>query len=217
MNIGIRKEQPEDYREVENVTREAFWNLHVPGCDEHFLAHIMREHEDFLDDYTLVAVDAGKIVGSIMYTRSKIVADNGEVLDTLTFGPIGVLPAYQRKSIGTKLIQTTVAMAKTDNVPAIIIEGHPHNYCRHGFKGSFNFSISDSEGRYPLGLLVLELTKDVFAGKQWKYYRSPVYTMDYSRFEEFDNTFPMKEKGYRISQEEFAIGVRAYIPDVESE
>ncbi len=38
----IRNERESDFREVENLIREAFWNLNVPGCDEHYLAHILR-------------------------------------------------------------------------------------------------------------------------------------------------------------------------------
>lgn len=42
--IKIRNEEEKDYRKVEEITRKAFWNLYVPGCDEHYLVHIMRSH-----------------------------------------------------------------------------------------------------------------------------------------------------------------------------
>ena len=41
MAVMIRNERPGDYRETEEVTREAFWNVHEPGCCEHYLAHLM--------------------------------------------------------------------------------------------------------------------------------------------------------------------------------
>lgn len=51
----IRNEKTSDYAAVENITREAFWNQSVPGCDEHYLVHVMREHEDFVPELDLVA------------------------------------------------------------------------------------------------------------------------------------------------------------------
>lgn len=33
--ITIRPETGDDYRAVENLTREAFWNVYRPGCLEH--------------------------------------------------------------------------------------------------------------------------------------------------------------------------------------
>ena len=40
--IKIRNEKESDYKVVEDITRKAFYNLHVPGCGEHYLVHIMR-------------------------------------------------------------------------------------------------------------------------------------------------------------------------------
>lgn len=40
--ITFRNETPADYRAVENLTREAFWNVYKPGCDEHFILHNFR-------------------------------------------------------------------------------------------------------------------------------------------------------------------------------
>jgi putative acetyltransferase len=69
MDLLIRNESPEDYRQVEELTREAFWNLFVPGCDEHYLVHIMRSHPDYLPKLDLVAVWEKRIVGNIMYAK----------------------------------------------------------------------------------------------------------------------------------------------------
>lgn len=44
----IRNEIKSDYRTVEELTRKAFWNVQVPGCEEHYLAHIMREQNIFM-------------------------------------------------------------------------------------------------------------------------------------------------------------------------
>ena len=64
--IEIRLERPEDYRAIENLTREAFWNHHVPGCDEHYLAHVLRGSDCFLPELDFVAECSGQIVGNFM-------------------------------------------------------------------------------------------------------------------------------------------------------
>lgn len=75
--ITIRNEEEKDRAEVEDVIRKAFWNLYIPGCNEHYLAHIMRSHPDFLPELDFVIELDGKIIGSIMYTRNKLIEENG--------------------------------------------------------------------------------------------------------------------------------------------
>ena len=66
MDIIMRNETENDYRVVEEITREAFWNLYVPGCNEHYIVHVMRDHPDFLKELDFVAEYNGKIVGNII-------------------------------------------------------------------------------------------------------------------------------------------------------
>ena len=73
----IRTEQPPDYRTVETIHRNAFWNLYVPGADEHYIAHILRDHADFIPELDLVITLSGQIIGNIMYTKSKLVTATG--------------------------------------------------------------------------------------------------------------------------------------------
>ena len=46
--MNIRLEQPKDYREVEDLTREAFWNVYRPGCTEHYVLNQYRTNPDFI-------------------------------------------------------------------------------------------------------------------------------------------------------------------------
>jgi predicted N-acetyltransferase YhbS len=211
MNIKIRREDKNDFRIVEEMTREAFWNLYVPGCDEHYLTHILRNHPDFIPEIDFVAVVDNQIVGNIMYTKSYVEDENGNKIDTLTFGPVSVLPSFQKKGIGSALIQHTIEIARKKKAKAIIILGHPYNYCKHGFKNGKDYNISDSEGKYPFAQLVLELEKGVFKGKKWKAYFSSAYDFDETAAQEFDKQFPPKKKEYKPSQEEFKIASHAYI------
>lgn len=213
MQITIRNEQPSDHRTVEELTRAAFWNLYVPGCNEHYLAHIMRDHPDFMPELDFVAVGDNRVVGNIMYAKSWVIdADDPEtIIDTISFGPISVWPEFQKQGIGSALIKHSLAVAKQNAHKAVIIHGLPHNYCKHGFKNGKDFGVGDSEGRYPFGLLALELEPGVFSGHKWKYRESAVYNIDEDATQEFDKQFPPREKAFRYTQEEFGIAVRAYL------
>lgn len=107
MRFEIRRETEADFRAVEEVTREAFWNLNSPGCEEHYLAHLLRNHPDFLPELDFVAVHGAEIVGSIMYSASRV-----EDVPTVTFGPLSVLPLYQGRGVGTALVEHTLALCR---------------------------------------------------------------------------------------------------------
>lgn len=76
--ITIRNETEEDYELVEDLTRRAFYNIYVPGCFEHYLVHIMRDHEDFIPELDLVLELDGEIIGNVMYTKAKLLDGSGQ-------------------------------------------------------------------------------------------------------------------------------------------
>jgi len=211
MKFDIRNENETDYREVEELTRGAFWNLYVPGCDEHFLVHKMRSHPDFVKELDFVAVSDDRIIGSILYTRSQVTDETGHVLDTLTFGPLCVHPDFQRKGVGKALITHTSKLAADMGYPAIIIYGDPHNYCVNGFRSCKDFNVTNKDGKYPYAMMVLELKEGALAGHQWIYTDSDVFKFDPQEVEEFDKQFPPRDKAFQHSQVEFALAVRAFI------
>ena len=211
MEYKIRLETLEDYSKVEEMTREAFWNLYTPGCDEHYLSHIIRSHKDFIEELDYVAEIDGTIVGSIMYTKSVLIGENQEEIEIVSFGPLCVHPDYQRKGIGTALINKTKELVIQKNIPAIIIYGDPHNYCKHGFKNGIDYLVSDMNGKQPLGLLVLELESGFFGSKKWKIKQSDVFTFDHNKVLEFDKRFKKKEKRIQYSQEIFKMQIRAFL------
>ena len=94
--IRIRREEEADRQAVEEITRKAFYNLYVPGCFEHYLVHVMRSHQDFLPELDLVVERDGQVIGNIMYTKARLVDEAGEEKEILTFGPVCILPEYQR-------------------------------------------------------------------------------------------------------------------------
>jgi len=216
MPLHLRPETPADQRAVEELTRRAFWNLYFPGCVEHYLAHSLRTHPDFLPQYDFVAELDGKLVGNIMYTRSWLLDEQGQTMDILTFGPVCVLPEYQRQGIGGALIRHTAQLAAQQGEKAIVIFCDPHNYCKHGFKSGKDLNISDSNGDYPHGMLALELLPGALAGDAgdghaWKYHYSDVYHVDKAAVEAFDQGFEPLEKAHRYTQDIFSINIRSYL------
>ena len=107
----IRNEIETDYKIVEDVTRKAFYNVYSPGCMEHYLVHVMRGHEDFVPELDFVAELDGQVIGNIMYTKAKLTDENGTEKEILTFGPVSILPEYQRNGYGKMLIEHSAQRA----------------------------------------------------------------------------------------------------------
>ena len=76
----IRNEEERDYFAVENLTREAFWNVSFPGCNEHYFIHVMRTHKDFIKDLAFVVEKDNEIIGNVMYTTSELIDEQGNFI-----------------------------------------------------------------------------------------------------------------------------------------
>ena len=152
--ITIRNEKPQDYKIVEDMTRKAFYNQYMPGCFEHYLVHIMREHEDFIPELDFVAELDGKIIGNIMYTKARLIDQNKNEKQILTFGPVCVLPEYQRMGYGKMLMEHSFERAKQLGYDTIVIFGSPANYVSRGFVCCQKHNVCLENGKYPAAMLV---------------------------------------------------------------
>jgi len=203
--IKIRNEEESDYQQVEELTRKCFWNLYIPGCNEHYLVHLMRSHEDFLPELDLVIEVDNQIIGNIMYTKAKLIDESGSEKEILTFGPVCILPEYQRKGYGKKLLEYSFEQAAALGYDVIVIFGNPNNYVSRGFKSCKRYNICLENGTYPSAMMVKELKPEVLDGRKWVYYQSPVFEIDEQEAERFDAGLESLEKKYQPSQEEFYI------------
>lgn len=203
--IRIRRETEADYRAVEEVTRKAFYNLYVPGCVEHYLAHVMRGHEDFLPELDFVAEKDGRVIGNIMYTKARLVDGLGEEKGILTFGPVCVLPGYQRRGYGKRLMEYSFERAAALGYDVIVIFGSPANYVGCGFKSCKKYNIGLADGTFPAAMLAKELRPGALDGRKWVYHDSPVMQVDEEAARRYDQGFEKLEQAYRASQEEFYI------------
>ena len=203
--IKIRNEEERDYERVEEITRKAFWNLYIPGCIEHYLVHVMRSHKDFLPELDLVIEIDDQIIGNIMYTKAKLVDESGEEKEILTFGPICIIPEYQRMGYGKMLMEHSFEKAVALGYDVIVIFGNPNNYVSRGFKSCKKYNICLENGTFPAAMLVKELKPEALDGRKWVYYDSPVMNIDEQEAGRFDESLEKMEKKFQPSQEEFYI------------
>lgn len=193
MDIKLRPEQPSDYFETENVTREAFWNHYSPGCCEHYLLHIMRDSPAFVPELDIVAECDGKIVGNAVYMKGIIRTNEGTECEVLSLGPISVLPEYQSKGIGGMLIEHTRNIAREMGYRAILLCGDPEYYSRQGFVSAESLGIRTADNMYAAALQVCELYENALTNMKGRYFEDAIYEVNETEAEEYDKLFPHKE------------------------
>lgn len=194
MNISIRLENENDSRNVENMIREAFWDVYKPGCDEHLIIHKIRKTNAFIKELDFVACNEEIIVGNIIYSNAKIINENNEEFEILCMGPLGVLPTYQGKGIGTLLMKHSIKVVKTLGYNAIVIFGNSNYYHRFGFENARKYNIQTSWGANFEEFMVLELYEGSLEGISGKYYENSVFEIDKEELNVFEKQFLYKEK-----------------------
>lgn len=197
MNYQIRLEKKEEQHTVENLVKEAFWNVYRPGCLEHYVLHCLRTDPAFVTELNLVLDAAGQIIGQNVFVRAQIKADDGRSIPILAMGPICIAPAFQRKGYGKKLLDYSLEKAKMLGYGAVCFEGNIGFYGKSGFTFAREFGI-----RYhglPAGaddsfFLCKELLPGYLHGVTGEYAPPQVYLVDPQQAEVFDKNFPPKEK-----------------------
>ncbi len=197
MKTIIRPETKEDYRKVENLTRESFWNVYRPGCMEHYVLHCYRKNPAFVPELDLVMELEGKLIGQVMYVRSEIQCDDGRILPIMTFGPICIAPEYKRQGYGKHLLDDSMEQARKLGANALAITGNIDFYGKSGFVPAKTKGIryaDDPEADY---FLIKELTTGFLDGVSGTYKDPEGYFVcekDPQGFEAFEETFPKTEK-----------------------
>lgn len=197
MDINVRLEEEKDYRRVEEITRAAFgYSDRIKrgqiGCPyEHWMVHELRRRDGIMALSLVAELENGIIVGHIICSDAVVKKETQE-LPVLNFGPLSVLPEYQRKGVGKRLVQAIIEQAKRLDYGAILFFGRPEYYPQFGFKQAVYYGISDSEGyNYP-AFMAMELKegylKDFRGGK---YFESDIYNDELNRetVRAFDKVF----------------------------
>ena len=195
--LNIRNEKREDYREVENLIRESFWNVYRPGCLEHYVIHKLRDDEAFVPELDFVMELDGKLIGQNMFMRANIKADNGRDIPIMTMGPICITPELKRKGYGKILLDYSLTKAKEYGCKALCFEGNIDFYGKSGFDYASSFGIRYHglpEGEDASFFLCKELEAGYLDGITGEYATPQGYFVDEDEAEEFDKSFPPKEK-----------------------
>lgn len=193
----IRLEKEKDFREVENLVRESFWNVYRPGCSEHYLIHVLRDDPAFIAELDFVMEKDGHIIGQNVFAKTIIEADDGRVIDILTMGPIGITPDLKRHGYGKALLDYSLEKATALGFGAVLFEGNIGFYGKSGFDYASEFGIryhdlpEDADASF---FLCKELIPGYLDGVTGVYQTPQVYYVEDADVEEFDKAFPPKEK-----------------------
>ena len=196
-NIIIRLEKKEEYREVENLVRESFWNVYRPGCLEHYVLNQLRDDEAFVPGLDFVMELDGKLIGQNMFMRAVIHADDGREIPIMTMGPICIAPEFKRKGYGKILLDYSLERAKEMGCGAVCFEGNIDFYGKSGFTTAGTYGIRYHglpEGEDASFFLCKELKEGYLQGISGEYATPRGYFVDEEAAEKFDQAFPHKEK-----------------------
>ena len=193
----IRLEKADEHREVETLVREAFWNVYRPGCLEHYVLHCLRGVAAFVPELNLVMELDDRLIGQDVFVRTAIHADDGRDVPIMTMGPICIAPDRQGKGYGKILLDYALGKAAALGCGAVCFEGSIGFYGRSGFTFARQFGL-----RYhglPAGeddsfFLCKELIPGFLDGVTGEYATPQGYLVDEKEAEEFDKSFPPKEK-----------------------
>ena len=193
----IRLERKEEYREVENLVREAFWNVYRPGCLEHYVLNQLRDDEAFVQELDFVMEKDGQLIGQNMFMRAIIKADDGRDIPIMTMGPICITPELKRQGYGKELLDYSLEKATELGCGALCFEGNINFYGKSGFTFASEFGIryhdlpKDADASF---FLCKELIPGYLSGVTGEYTPPQGYFVNEEEAEAFDKGFSYKEK-----------------------
>lgn len=193
----IRLERKEEYREVETLVREAFWNVYRPGCLEHYVLNQLRSDPAFVKELDFVMEQDGQLIGQNMFMHAVIQADDGRIIPIMTMGPICIDPKLQRQGLGKILLDHSVEKAAELGCGALCFEGNINFYGKSGFNYASEFGIRYHglpEGADASFFLCKELIPGYLSGITGIYGPPQGYFVDEAEAEAFDRQFPPKVK-----------------------
>ena len=196
-DLVIRLEKKDEYKEVENLVRDSFWNVYRPGCLEHYVLNQLRNDSAFVPELDFVMLRDGEIIGQNMFMRAEITADDGRSAPIMTMGPICIKNELKRKGYGKILLDYSLQKAAELGCGALCFEGKIDFYGKSGFRPASEFGIRYhglDEGEDASFFLCKELIPGYLDGVTGEYAPPEGYFVDEKAVEEFDRQFPYKEK-----------------------
>lgn len=209
----IRLEEKKDYLKVENLVRDAFWNVYRPGAWEHYIVHNLRDDSSFIKDLAYIIEENDEIIGHINYSKGQlnlykknrygvdIKLSDGSGKATV-LGPIAIDSKYQRNGYGSKLIRHTLKLAEDMGIPFVFVIGDEDYYSRFGFESASKYNIylegTDTEDENPFFMIkILSRNENILKNRDYDkgIFNNPeVFDVDEKYVDEFDKNFEYKEK-----------------------
>ena len=193
----IRLEKKEEYREVEELVRESFWNVYRPGCLDHYVLNQLRNDDSFVSELDFVMEKDGILIGQNIFMKACIKSDQGKDIPIMTMGPICITPKLKRKGYGKILLDYSLEKAAELGCGAVCFEGNIDFYGKSGFTFASDFGIRYHglpEGEDASFFLCKELIPGYLDGITGEYATPKGYFVNEADAEEFDKTFPHKKK-----------------------
>jgi len=155
----IRQENKEDHKIVFNIIKNAFKTEQYSDHKEHFLVERLRNSNAFVPELSRVAVENKQLVGHILLTKIKV-ANKFKEFTGLALAPVSVLPEYQKKGIGKKLIIDAHDIARKLGFKFIVLLGHEKYYPRFGYEPADKYNIQFPFDAPKQNCMVLALKKN---------------------------------------------------------
>jgi putative acetyltransferase len=124
--LEIRPEQAADHDAARLVLQLAFG----PDSVEAGLVDALRASNAHVPDLCLVAVHEDEVVGHIFFSRAQLASGHG----VLALAPMAVVPEWQRRGVGSALVEEGLRRAAESGYPLMVVVGHPEYYPRFGFE-----------------------------------------------------------------------------------
>lgn len=164
IDVIIREERQKDFEKINQVVKAAFKNVEQTDHTEHLLVERLRKSQAYIPALSLVAqTPQGEIVGHLLLSKAHII-NGSQSFEVLALAPLSVAPAFQRNSIGSKLIEVAHQRAKKLGYAAIVLLGHKDYYPRFGYKKASLFGVSFSFNAPDDCCMVAELRKNALRG-----------------------------------------------------
>lgn len=194
MELIIKKTDKTQYYQTEILTREAFWNVYRPGCCEHLILNKLRKSKNYIRELDLVAICENKIIGHIISTKAKVVDAQNQSHEILCVGPIAISADFQKKGIGSRLVNESISVARALGYAGMILFGNPKYYRRFGFENAVKYSITTKDDQNFDPFMALELSEKSLINVNGRFFEDESFFVNEADLNEFEKQFPFKEK-----------------------
>ncbi|MCC6600056.1 MAG: N-acetyltransferase [Crocinitomicaceae bacterium] len=154
--LTIRQETPDDFKEIFEINRIAFGQEN----EAKLITALRNNHAVFVPELSIVATKNDKVIGHILFTKILIKDNRGNMHGSLALAPMAVIPEFQKRGVGRRLIREGLEAARKSGFKSVIVLGHEHYYPKFGFEPAEKWGINAPFNVPSNAFMVIELVKD---------------------------------------------------------